>query len=70
MTREEYHEQHQDEANRVRALRKQEDKIRQIEQDRFQRRLSALCPGTAIEDGEFPGCTWDAAPYPYLGDAA
>jgi hypothetical protein len=64
MTDNAYHNARTDEANRVRALKRHEADVRRLERERFARRLSALCPGTAIEDPDFPGCFHDQAPYP------
>lgn len=61
MTSEEYHGLHQDEANRHRALRRQEDAVLRVERERFARRISAMGPGPQIES-DFPGCTVDAPP--------
>lgn len=57
------HLEHETERAFAATLARHKTNLR-LERERHARRLSALCPGTAVEDPDFPGCTWDSAPYP------
>jgi hypothetical protein len=61
MTSEDYHGMHQDEANRVRALKRHEAQVRARERART---VAFLCTPYLAEDPDFPGCFHDQAPYP------
>jgi hypothetical protein len=64
------HDAAEDERARLHALNRHEADVRRLERERFARRLEALGPGPQIPDEDFPGCVWDQAPYPDMGDAA
>lgn len=66
------HAEHELERARVHELERREQAIIARETARHSRRAAALAPppGYLVEDPDFPGCLFDQAPYPYLGETA